>query len=268
MTNTLQKRNDDRKGQVPVSGKVTNHAVAHPYLRAIVNPQTAMERGLLPHRAMNHQDGQRDVTLYIVNDDEDIRHSMVAMFAVTHGFRVQLFSDAQAFLKNANLMKPHCVLLNFNRGDEVGGSEVHNALIQLSSPFVVLFFSVDVDLFTAMEARDKGVFGWVIKDMPADKLRATIFKAMQEAQARMLCYDKRASVIALLNQLSPRKNQAAQLIRNGWPNKVVAREMNISVRVAEKYRADVFDILRVRNPTELDRLLRDCDFSIHNGHAT
>jgi FixJ family two-component response regulator len=260
MTNTLQKRNDYRMGQVPKPSNGMNHVVAHQYLRAVVNAETAGGPGQPSQWTTHGQRGKADVTLYIVNDDEDIRHSMVAMFAVTHGFRVQLFCNAQAFLENANLMRPHCVLLNFKPGDGAGGSEVLNALIKFASPMVVLFFSVDVDICTAMEARDKGVYGWVIKDMPADKLRSTIFKAMQEAELRTLLYEKRAAVTTLLNQLSPRKTQAAQLIRNGWPNKVVAREMNISVRVAEKYRADVFAALRVKNPTELDRMLRECDY--------
>ena len=198
-----------------------------------------------------------DVTLYIVDDDEAARQSMVDLFATGCGYRVQAFASGEEFMRRANLKKPDCLLLDRRMDDGISGLQVHDALLAQSSPIVVLFLSGHGDIPTSEEARDKGAFAWLVKGMDTNKLKAKVAAAMTEAQARTLHQFKRSEVMARWMELSPRKMEAARLIRTGWANKLVADEMKIGTRVAEKYRSDVFETLWVNNPTELDRLMRD-----------
>jgi FixJ family two-component response regulator len=198
-----------------------------------------------------------EVTLYIVDNDKDVRESMTGLFATACGFRVQAFSSGEEFLARVNLNKPDCVLLDLRMDDGMTGLQVQEAMVAKSSPMVVLFLSGHGDIPTAMDARNNGAYDWLVKGMDTAKLQAKVVAAMKEAQARALHHQQRLAVVARWDELSPRKKEAARLIRQGWSNKLVADEMNIGVRVAEKYRSDVFETLWVNNPTVLDRLFRD-----------
>ena len=48
-----------------------------------------------------------------------------------------------------------------------------------------------------------------------------------------------------------------QLVLKGLPNKLVADQLDISVRTVEVHRARVFDKMRVKSAVELANLMRD-----------
>lgn len=203
-----------------------------------------------------HTNYQPELTLYIVDDDQGARDSMVTLFTAC-GLRVQAFASGEAFLASANLQKPDCVLLDRRMDGGMSGLQVQEALQRQASPMVVVFLSGHGDIPTAMEATQRGAFTWLVKGMPEQDLLTQVTTAMQHARERSLHLHQRAEVIARWNTLTPREKDVARLVRNGWANKLVADELAIGVRVVEGYRAKVFDKLWVSNPTELDRLLRD-----------
>lgn len=198
-----------------------------------------------------------DVTLYIVDDNVADRESMQMLFGTACGFRVQSFSSGEEFLARVNLERPDCILLDFRMDDGMSGLQVQEALLAQGSPMVVLFLSGHGDIPTAMDSRSNGAFDWLVKGMDTTKLQTTVVAAMKLAEARTLHLQQRVPVLARWNKLTPRQREAAWHIRKGWANRLVADEMKISVRVAEGYRAVVFETLWVINPTELDRLMRD-----------
>lgn len=203
-----------------------------------------------------HTNYQPELTLYIVDDDQGARESMVTLFTAC-GFRVQAFDSGEAFLASANLKRPDCVLLDRRMDGGMSGLQVQDALQRQTSPIVVVYLSGHGDIPTAMEATQRGAFTWLVKGMPEQELLAQVTAAMQLARERSLQMHQRAEVIARWNTLTPREKDVARLVRNGWANKLVADELAIGVRVVEGYRAKVFDKLWVSNPTELDRLMRD-----------
>jgi FixJ family two-component response regulator len=202
-----------------------------------------------------HTEYQPELTLHIVDDDQGVRESMVTLFTA-HGLRVQAHGSGEAFLQQAALHRPDCVLLDL-RMQGMTGLQVLQALQQQASPLVVVFLSGHGDIPTAMEATHRGAFDWLVKGMPETELLAKVDAAMERAAERARLLHRRSEVAARWNTLTPREKDVARLVRNGWSNKLVADELQIGVRVVEGYRAKVFDKLWVSNPTELDRLLRD-----------
>lgn len=55
------------------------------------------------------------------------------------------------------------------------------------------------------------------------------------------------------DSLTPRERQVMDYILLGAPNKVIARELSLSPRTVEHYRASLFRKLRVGNAVELVR---------------
>jgi FixJ family two-component response regulator len=205
-------------------------------------------------------DHKADVTLYIVDDEEGVRQSMVGFFATACGFRVQAFASGEEFLARANVKKPDCLLLDLRMDDGLSGLQVLDALVEKSSPMVVVFLSGHGDIPTVVHVtKHKGAYDWLVKGMASSELQDRVVAAMKVAEARTAHYMQRTEVMTRWNTLTPRRKEAAGHIRKGWPSKLVADEMKIGVRVVDKYRSDIFEALWVTNPTALDRLMRDFD---------
>lgn len=61
----------------------------------------------------------------------------------------------------------------------------------------------------------------------------------------------RADLESLLSTLTPRERQIVAYVAAGRPNKVIAIDLDISLRTAEAHRARIFDKLGVRNAMQL-----------------
>jgi FixJ family two-component response regulator len=202
-----------------------------------------------------HDTQQPDLTLYIVDDDEAARKSLVTLFAAV-GYRVQAFACGEDFLAGAAMHIPHCVLLD-QRMQGMTGLQVHEELLRQASPMVVIFLSGHGDIPMAIQATHKGAYDWLVKGMPEDEIAARVKVAMQHAMALAVQHQADTEVAGRWATLTPREKDVARLLRQGWASKLVADELTLSVRTVDFYRAQVFDKLWVSNPTELDRLMRE-----------
>jgi two-component system response regulator DctR len=67
---------------------------------------------------------------------------------------------------------------------------------------------------------------------------------------------RKASVTRRLAELTERERDVMRLVVEGLPNKLVADQLDISVRTVEVHRARVFDKMDVKSAVELARLLQ------------
>jgi two-component system, LuxR family, response regulator DctR len=58
-----------------------------------------------------------------------------------------------------------------------------------------------------------------------------------------------------LQELTEREREVMQRVIEGRPNKLIADELDISVRTVEVHRARVFDKMKVKSAVELANLL-------------
>jgi two-component system response regulator DctR len=73
--------------------------------------------------------------------------------------------------------------------------------------------------------------------------RLTARKEQQRLQSRLL-------------ELTDRERDVMQLVVEGLPNKLIADQLDISVRTVEVHRARVFDKMEVKSAVELANLMR------------
>ena len=64
------------------------------------------------------------------------------------------------------------------------------------------------------------------------------------------------SVKSRISSLTTRERQIMELVLAGKFNKVIADELNISMRTVEVHRANLFDKMRVKTAVELANLLK------------
>ena len=85
----------------------------------------------------------------------------------------------------------------------------------------------------------------------------SIEQALAQSAAALAQHTASSSVQTRLAGLTEREKAVMQLVVNGLPNKLVADQLEISVRTVEVHRARVFDKMGVKSAVELANFLRD-----------
>jgi FixJ family two-component response regulator len=184
------------------------------------------------------------LNIYIVDDDEDVRRSLV-MLLHAQGHALQAFESGETFLAQVDVARqPGCVVLDL-RMDGISGIEVFDQLLARHSPLVVLFLSGHGDIPLALEQVKKGACDWITKPSTPQVL-AKLGPALELAA-------QRARDHGHWEMLTAREKEVAPLLAQGLSSKEIARQLvpECGFRVVEGYRAKVFEKLAAANAAEL-----------------
>ena len=107
-----------------------------------------------------------------------------------------------------------------------------------------------------MAAVKRGAFDFVEKPFSDNALVDRIEQALQRSEAAIRARLARESVRKRLAELTEREREVMRPVVEGRPNKLIADELDISVRTVEVHRARVFEKMDVRSAVELANLLR------------
>ena len=84
-----------------------------------------------------------------------------------------------------------------------------------------------------------------------------IEQALQRSEAAIRERLRSHTLARRLAELTEREREVMHLVIEGRPNKLIADELDISVRTVEVHRARVFDKMDVKSAVELANLLRE-----------
>lgn len=190
---------------------------------------------------------RRSLSIYVVDDDEAVRRSLLLMLMST-GFAVQGFESGEVFLNTVDMHTSGVLVLDLRLGG-LSGLEVFARLKAARSPLVVLFLSGHGDIPTALNAVRQGARDWVVKP-DSDALLNKLPGALEEAACRADALDRWES-------LTPREREVAVHVAHGIPNKEIARLLQppCSPRSVETHRAHLFAKLGIANDNLLGRWL-------------
>jgi FixJ family two-component response regulator len=205
------------------------------------------------------------LVVYIVDDDEAVRKSILYLLTAK-GYRGSAFASGEEFLTTADLQQGGCAVLDL-RLSGMSGLQVFDALRERKSPLVTLFLSGHGDISLAVDATKKGAFGWLEKPCKDTLLRDTVAQAMAEAHRSYSVFLQKAQQLSLWQTLTPREQEVAWQLRNGAPNKIIARVLDIDVRTVETHRAKVYSKLDIHNPTGLESFIRNAGIQEPTGLA-
>jgi two-component system response regulator DctR len=83
-----------------------------------------------------------------------------------------------------------------------------------------------------------------------------IEQALAQSAAHLEQVQQRNSLQLRLHDLTERERDVMDLVVAGLPNKLIADQLDISVRTVEVHRSRVFDKMQVKSAVELANLLR------------
>ncbi|MGY4729121.1 response regulator transcription factor [Burkholderia pyrrocinia] len=189
----------------------------------------------------------------IVDDDEAVRDGL-ALLLRTVGVQTRRFADAQAFLAEADDSTLGCVLLDL-RMPGMSGLDALDCLAERRDlPVIVLTGHGNVD--ACRRAFKRGACDFLRKPVDDDELIDVVQQAMRRHADRRdgdAAAQARAARAMRLATLSARERDVLDGIVRGSSNKEIARDLGLSPRTVETYRANLFDKLRVASLVELVR---------------
>jgi two-component system response regulator DctR len=201
---------------------------------------------------MNHTTAQAAV--HLVDDEAPVRAALEFLL-ISHGLRVHSYDGGPALLAGlASAPLRGCILLDV-RMEPLSGLQVHDELVARGIQVPVIFLTGHGDIRMAVDALKKGAFDFVEKPFGDTALVDRVRDAMaadDAQQARLAEGDSRGAKLAGLTQ---REQDVMHRVAAGKLNKVIADEMNVSMRTVEVYRARVYAKLGVRSSAEVATLL-------------
>ncbi len=202
----------------------------------------------------------QNAQIFIIDDDAGVREAL-AWLLRSRRLTSQCFESADAFVAQwqPNWLpdQPSCMLLDV-RMPGMSGLALFEWLIErdLLAVCPVIFLTGHADIPTAVDSVKRGAFDFCEKPFSDNALVDRIELALQRSAEVLEKVRARKTVQARLDDLTERERDVMRLVVEGLPNKLIADQLDISVRTVEVHRARVFDKMVVKSAVELANLLR------------
>lgn len=215
-------------------------------------------------------------TVFIVDDDASVREGM-AWLLRTRRLLSESFDSAEAFLAMvqgngasvvagvgaawqpdpALLQQSACILLDVRMPGMSGLALFEQLLAKgIAQAWPVIFLTGHADVPTAVDSVKRGAFDFCEKPFSDNALVDRVEQALALSQERLLARQTQQRLQSRLLELTERERDVMRLVVEGLPNKLIADQLDISVRTVEVHRARVFDKMEVKSAVELANLMR------------
>ncbi len=192
-------------------------------------------------------------SVFVIDDDPAVRDSLVVMLR-SEGIRARGFSSGSEFMNQLPSDPLACVITDV-RMPGMDGSEVVRRLAALEDrewPMIVITGHADVP--TAVQMMKAGIVDFIEKPVDPARLVETVKGVLGRMGTLSLQREQRQAALQRLAALTPRERQVFDALVEGMSNKDIARQLAISPRTVEVFRARVMDKMAARGLSALVRV--------------
>jgi FixJ family two-component response regulator len=180
---------------------------------------------------------RRNLTVFVVEDDEDVRSSLKATLE-NYGAKVETYESAESFLESRQARSDAFLLLDAHLPG-MSGIELLTLLGNENRPRT-LMITGHSDVVLAVQAMKAGAIDFLEKPIGASELISRIERAAFEREHSHVPASPNG-VDSRLSTLTPRQRQIMDLILEGHPSKIIANKLGISQRTVEGHRATIMN---------------------------
>lgn len=197
-----------------------------------------------------------DAKIYLVDDDAGVREAL-AWLLRTRRLISDGFESAEDFLAGAAIAShepetPCCVLLDVRMSGMSGLALFEKLrLLPWQAAMPIIFLSGHADVATAVAAVKRGAFDFCEKPFSDNALVDRVEQALRVSAEQLAQRAVQRELQERLASLTDRERDVMDLVVAGLPNKLVADQLQISVRTVEVHRSRVFDKMGVKSAVEL-----------------
>lgn len=198
---------------------------------------------------MSESHAAPDQQIYIVDDDEALRDSLVWMLE-SSGYRVAAFDSAEAFLAGWRASMAGCLVLDV-RMPGMSGLELFEELGRRRCTLPVIFITGHGDVPMAVAALKKGATDFIEKPFADRDMLRLVEQCLHQERTSRERRRQEADTARRLEHLTQREREVLDLIIAGKLNKQIADVLGISIKTVEVHRARVMEKMGVHSLAEL-----------------
>jgi len=190
--------------------------------------------------------------VYIVDDDPDVRESMVILMeSVGQAFKE--YESAHAFLQDYHGGMRGCLVADI-RMPRMSGLELQEKLIDAGSLLPIIFITGHGDISLAVKAMRRGALDFIRKPFHEQNLLDRINEALDIEDGKRKAQMDKQQLVERFDSLSQRELEVLELVAQGKMSKVVADDLGISERTVEAHRSHIMHKLGIHTVAQLIRL--------------
>jgi FixJ family two-component response regulator len=194
-------------------------------------------------------------TIFIVDDDPAVRDAL-SMMVEQEGYAVKTFEGAEAFLSTYQQEVLGCAVVDV-RIPQISGLALQKIMIERQILLPIVFLTGHGDIPMSVDAIKAGAYDFLTKPVTREKLLASIRSAIIESDKRLSEYASIQEAKSLLEDLTDREREVMLLAINGFPNKEIARRLNISHRTVEIHKSKIMHKTGAINLLDLVSIARE-----------
>lgn len=198
------------------------------------------------------------IKISIVEDQDDMRHSLVEWLAHAPGLRcVGAHPSAEEALQRIPGENPDVVLMDINLNG-MSGIQCVSRLKQKLPKIQVLMLTTYEDGDTIFDSLRAGANGYLLKNMKQEELVAAVEQvhsggapmSLQIARKVINHFHRDARSSSELEQLTTRELEILRLLAKGYMYKEIADQLAISMSTVRTHVTAIYDKLHVQSRTE------------------
>ena len=203
-----------------------------------------------------------DPMVFIVDDDLSVRRSTERLVQAT-GLKVQTFTSAKEFLKNARFEGPACLVLDV-RMPGLSGMDLQQELTQSGIQIPIIFITGHGDIPMSVRAMKAGAVEFLTKPFRSRGLLDAIRAALERDRSAHKERSETGELRQRYEQLTPREREVMVLVAAGLLNKQVAGELATTERTIKFHRAHIMQKMGAESLADLVRMAEKLGASSRN----
>jgi FixJ family two-component response regulator len=197
----------------------------------------------------NPANTSRERFVFLIDDDDGSRASIEALLEPM-GVKIGSFANAEEFLANYKGERPGCLITD-QRMPGMSGIQLLEALKQRGVTMSVIVMTAFPDTRSTVRAILGGAMTLIEKPCNPQELWDAIQDGIRKDQERHRRELELADAKARLQKLTTGEWDVLRLLAEGRANKVIANQLNVSLRTVEGRRASIFEKLHVQSVAEM-----------------
>jgi two-component system, LuxR family, response regulator FixJ len=188
-------------------------------------------------------------SVFIVDDDESVLLSVKAVLS-QFGYQPHCFTSADAFLAQATLDAPGCVITDLQMPG-LNGLQLQERLAAANSMLSVIVLTGVADVPTAVKVMRNGAAMLLEKPYASRDLLVSVQQGIEASTKRWRSWQVEQDVRARLESLTEDEHAVMKLMLSGAPNKSIAATMDLGMRTVDRRRQAIFSKMGVNTVAEL-----------------
>lgn len=189
--------------------------------------------------------------VYIVDDDDDVRTSLAWLLSSVN-IRTECFDGPDAFLKAYDANSLSCLILDV-RMPEISGFQLQERLKEIGAEIPLIFVSGHGDIPMSVRALHNGAVDFLEKPYNPQQILELIQVTLKSLAANRQARERRLLLQAKLKKLTSREREILEKVMFGASSKIIARDLNISVKTVDVHRASIKSKLGCQSTASLVR---------------